>query len=176
MEKLFKILSTDRKRLFIPTFYWELDRQQVWNDTVLWEYYVYVTDRVRHGGHKHKLDVWHIQRVPIPRQVNHVPVLLLSYIKIKIYCNIVHISVVFYSNRTASTVLLTSGFLGNLRVYLYICMDITMVTQYSYYYYQQTGKWLDLVYCIINCNRITGNNLDVTCNSSCRWDVKKTNA
>lgn len=57
MEKLFKILSTDRKRLLIPTFYWELDRQQVWYDTVLWEYHVYVTDRVRHGGHKHKLDV-----------------------------------------------------------------------------------------------------------------------
>lgn len=97
------------------------------------------------------------------------------YIK-KVFIAIVHIFVVFYSNRTASTVLLTSGFLGNLQVYLYICMDITMVTQYSYYYYQQTGKWLELVYYIINYNSITGKNLDVTCNSSCRWDVKKANA
>lgn len=56
------------------------------------------------------------------------------------YCNYSSYNVAFYSNRTASTVLLTSGFLGNLQVYLYICMDITMVTQYSYYYYQQTGK------------------------------------
>lgn len=96
--------------------------------------------------------------------------------KKKVFIAIVHIFVVFYSNRTASTVLVTSGFLGNLQVYLYICMDITMVTQYSYYYYQQTGKWLELVYCIINYNSITGKNLDVTCNSSCRWDVKKANA
>lgn len=87
MEKLLKILSDDRGRLFISIFYWKLDRQQVWDGTVLWEYHVYVTEGVRHGGHKHQLDVWHSQRIPVPRQVTHFPVLFLSFSSIA-FCNI----------------------------------------------------------------------------------------
>lgn len=49
-----------------------------------------------------------------------------------------------YLARTTSTVILNYGSIGNLQLYLYICMDITMVTQYSYYYYQQTEDSVDL--------------------------------
>nr|XP_022322620.1 uncharacterized protein LOC111124051 [Crassostrea virginica] len=49
-----------------------------------------------------------------------------------------------YLARTVNTVALTYGSLGTLQLYLYMCMDITMVTQYSYYYYQQTEDSVDL--------------------------------
>ncbi|XP_048778551.2 uncharacterized protein LOC125682176 [Ostrea edulis] len=49
-----------------------------------------------------------------------------------------------YLARTVTTVSLTYGAIGTLQLYLYICMDITMVTQYSYYYYQQTEDSVDL--------------------------------